>query len=162
MKKYIGDKKVIDIIVFGSFVKGKEVPNDIDIAIISNEKFEIDIPNFHVVFLKPLDFFNNPPSLVHTLFREGYSLKNNKYFSEIYKFLSKVLFRYELKNLNASTKVKIVNMLRGKGGNGLVKENSGDWLANQVFIVPVGNENIFERLFLNFKIKFNKFYLLIH
>ncbi len=162
LKKYLKNKKILDIIVFGSFVKGKEVPNDIDIAVISDEKFEINIPNFHVVFLKCSDFFNNPPTLINTLFREGYSLKNNKYFSEIYGFSSRVLYKYELRNLSASNKVKIVNLLRGKKEKGLVKENKGEWLANQIFVVPVENESIFERLFINFKIKYSKFYLLMH
>ncbi len=162
LKKYLKDKEILDIIVFGSAVKGKAVPQDTDIAVITN-KPGIKISGFHVSVLKPNDFFANPPSIIHTLLREGYSIKNKCSFSQIYKFSNKVLFKYELISLKPSIKVKIVNILRGKNKEkGLVRENNGEWLANQVFILPVENENIFEKLFLNFKIKFKKFYVLIH
>lgn len=161
--KYLKDKNVLDIIVFGSLMKGKTSPNDIDIAIITKEDINVNIPNFHISLLKPEDFFINPPSIVHTLLREGYSLKNERPFCQIYKFSNKVLFKYELTNLKLSMKVKIVNILRGKNKEkGLVEESKGEWLANQVFFVPVGNEHILEKFFLNFKIKFNKYYVLIH
>jgi hypothetical protein len=95
--------------------------------------------------------------------REGYSLKNEKFLSENYKFLSRVLFVYELKNLNSSAKVKIVNILRGKHGEkGLVRDNEGEWLANQVFTIPLNADHLFEKFLINFKVKFKKFYLLIH
>ena len=162
LKKYLKDKEILDIIVFGSAVKGKAFPGDIDIAVITN-KTSIEISGFHASILNPKDFFINPPSLIHTLLREGYSLKNKCSFSQIYKFSNKVLFKYELVNLKPSLKVKIVNILRGKNKEkGLVKENNGEWLANQIFTVPVENENIFEKFFLNFKIKFKKFYILMH
>ena len=161
LKKYLKDKEILDIIVFGSAVKGKNFPRDIDIAVITNK--QIEISGFHTSVIRPEDFFVNPPSIVHALLREGYSIKNKCSFSQIYKFTNKVLFRYELVNLKSSLKVKIVNILRGKNKEGgLVNENKGEWIANQVFIIPVTNENIFEKFFLNFKIKFKKFYVLIH
>ncbi|MDP3026307.1 MAG: nucleotidyltransferase domain-containing protein [Nanoarchaeota archaeon] len=163
LKICLKDREILDIVVFGSAVKGKTLPEDIDIAVITKKQTKVDIKGFHVSILIPEDFFVNPPSIVHTLLREGYSLKNEKPFSEIYKFSNKVLFKYELTNLSPSKKVKIVNILRGKKGeNGLVKENFGEWLANQVFIVPVGSEHIFSQIFVNFGVKFNKFYILIH
>lgn len=163
LAKYLKDRDILDIVLFGSSVKGKASPEDIDIAVISKKEVSLNIQDFHVSILKPEDFFVNPPTIINTLLREGYSLKNNKPFSEIYKFLSRCLFVYNLSGLNPSLKVKIVNMLRGKRKNlGLVCENGGEWLANQVFLVPVGKENIFERVFVNFKIKFKKSYILIH
>ena len=163
LKKYLKDKEILDIIVFGSFVKGKAEPRDIDIAVVSDKKESIDIKGFHVSNLKPSDFFVRVPSLVHTLLREGYSLKNNKFLSEVYKFSNRVLFSYSLTSLKPTDKVKIVNVLRGRTGEkGLVLENGGGWLANQVFLAPIGTDNIFEKFFLNFKVKFNKSYILIH
>lgn len=162
LKKYLKDKEVIDVILFGSFVKGKQSPGDIDIAVIIKKDASIVIPGFHVSILKPEDFFKSL-SLINTLFREGYSLKNNKPFSELYKFLSRILFVYELSNLKQSKKVMIVNILHGKNNNqGMVKENSGEWLANQVFIVPIDKNYIFEKFFLNMGVKFKKLFLLMH
>jgi len=163
LRKYLKDKEILDIILFGSVVKGKAYPEDIDVAIITKKSMKRDIPGFHISLLRPEDFFINPPSIIHTLLREGYSLKNETSFSQIYKFSNKVLFKYELISLTPSLKVKIVNILRGrKEEKGMVEMNNGEWLSNQVFFVPVENENIFERFFINFKIKFKKFYVLMH
>src|SRR3989339_943643 len=141
-------REILDIIVFGSAVKGKVIPSDIDIAVISEKIMNVNLSNFHIICLKPIDFFKNPPPIITTLLREGYSLKNNKPFSEIYSFLSRVIFIYELKGLDSSGKVKIVNNLRGiREEKGMVEQNKGEWLANQVFIVPVENEHIFEKFF---------------
>lgn len=163
LKKELKDKEILDIVVFGSVVKGKEKPNDIDIAIISNEDISINNHSIHTSLIKPQDFFINPPAIINTLFREGYSLKNEKPFSQLYNFSNKVLFKYELSSLNLSRKVTAVNVLRGKNKEeGLVKSNKGEWLANQVFFAPVENEHIFQEFFKNFKINFKKFYVLIH
>lgn len=163
LKKYLGDRETTDIIVFGSFAKGKANPNDIDIAVITSKSERIEIPGFHVSMLKPEDFFINPPSIAHTLLREGYSLRNNKTLSELYKFSSRALFSYELKALNLSKKVKAVNMLRGKSGEkGIVEESGGEWLANNVFLLPVGKDSLLERFFTENNIKFKKHYVLIH
>jgi hypothetical protein len=100
--------------------------------------------------------------LVHKLFKEGYSLKNEKYFSELYRFSNKILFKYDLVSLSPSIKVKVVNVLRGKNREkGMVEENSGEWLSNQVFFVPVEIGSLFEMFFLNMKVKFSKFFVLI-
>lgn len=162
LKKYLKDKEILDIVVFGSAVKGKEIPRDIDIVVITEKDFKANLSGFHVSVLNPKDFFK-PISLSHTLLREGYSLRNEKPFSEIYRFSNKVLFKYELVSLSPSLKVKVVNVLRGKNKEkGMVEENSGKWLSNQVFLSPIEKEYLFERFFLNMKIKFNKFFVLIH
>ncbi len=166
LSRIIAKESILDVILFGSAIKGKPNPHDIDIAIISENEADRDMPcpdGFHFSFLKPLDFFRERPTILNTLFREGYSLKFKRPFSELYGFNNKALFSYQLKGLNSSKKVKIVNILRGKKGKkGLVAEKNGNWLANQIFTVPIGNMNIFEKFFLNFEIKFIKYYVLMH
>ncbi len=163
LKKYLKQKEILDIIVFGSAVKGKAVPNDVDIAIISDKDLKINIKKFHISILSYKDFFIKSPRIINTLFKEGYSLRHNKFLSEVYNFSNKILFKYELSNLKPSIKVKIVNVLRGKNKQeGMVKENKGEWLANQVFIAPIESNHLFESFFINFKVKFNKFHVLIH
>ena len=166
LNEIIKKEDILDVILFGSTVKGKSNPRDIDIAIISEKKIDTNTGNlrgFHFSYLNPLYFFRKRITLLNTLFREGYSLKFNKPFSELYGFRSKVMFIYELKGLKNSKKVSFVNILRGKKGNkGLVVENGGNWLANQVFVVPINNELLFEKFFVTHGIKFMKYYLLIH
>jgi len=163
LKKYLKDKEILDIILFGSFAKGSQSPSDIDIVFITRKTIETNIPDIHITTLTPEDFFNNPPTLINTLLREGHSLKHNKPFAESFNFSPKTLFNYSLSSMKSSIKVKIVNALRGKKNEqGLVLEHKGEWIANNVFIIDPTNESLFEKLFLNFKIKFQKRYILMH
>jgi len=158
--KYLKNNGVVDIVLFGSFVKGKALPKDVDVVVIGEK---IKIEGFHVSYLSLNDFVVNPPMLVRTILKEGYSLRYNKPFSARFKYLSKSLYKYDLKGLSASEKVKIVNFLRGKKGDkGLVVERGGEWLVNQVFFAPVGEDHVFEKFFINMKVKFKKYDLLMH
>lgn len=160
-KPHLEKKEILDIIVFDSAFSEKEVSSDIDVTIIAKENIKISVPGFHITLLASKDFFKQN-SLFHKLFKEGYSLKNGEYFSEIYKFSNKILFKYDLVSLSPSLKVKVVNILRGKNKEkGMVEQNSGEWLSNQVFFVPIEMGSLFEMFFLNMKVKFSKFSVLI-
>ena len=163
LKPFLKKKEIIDVILFGSFVKGKPLPRDIDVAIISELDIKPNVDGFHFSVLKPSEFFTKPPMLATTLLREGYSLRTDRPFSENLGFKSRVMFVYNLTSLNSSEKVRIVNNLRGKGGaKGLVEEYGGEWLSNSVFISPLNNGYIFEQFFLTNKVKFKKSNILIH
>jgi len=163
LNNYLKDKEILDIILFGSFVKGKAVPNDIDIAFVTNKNINPKIKNFHISIIKPSEFFHKIPTLATTLLKEGYSIKNKKTLAENLKFKNKTLFNYSLTSLKNTQKVRIVNLLRGKNKSpGMVKELGGEWLANHVFISPIKSEHLFEKFFINNKIKFKKSHLLIH
>lgn len=163
LSKLLKDKEILDIIVFGSAIKGKASPNDIDIAIISDKSFSPGIEGYHVSQISPREFFLSHPTLASTLLKEGYSLKHNCFLSEKLRFKPRILFSYSLSDLSASKKVQFVNILRGKSGTkGLIEESKGEWLANQVFVLPIENDYLFEKLFQNFNIKYKKSYILMH
>lgn len=162
LRNILKDKEIFDIILFGSVIKGKAIPEDIDIALITNKSIP-KIEGFHASIIKPEEFFKENLSLANTLLREGYSIKHGKFLAELWNFKNKILFVYELSSLSASKKVQIVNILRGKNKHeGMVSSYKGEWLANQVFTIPIEAGHIFEKFFLNFSIKFKKFYILIH
>lgn len=162
LKKLVNKKEVLDVVLFGSSVKGKFNPNDIDVAIITKKEIESELSNeFHTSLVSIEDFFK-PIPLINTLLREGFSIKHNKPFSEVFNFSNKSLFIYDLKKLPNTKKVKLVNILHGKKNKGLVEQNNGKWLSRQIFLVPVENETIFMELFSKFKIKYTKSYVLIH
>ncbi|MCX6742444.1 MAG: nucleotidyltransferase domain-containing protein [Candidatus Pacearchaeota archaeon] len=166
----LSNKEVIDLIVFGSAVKGKSLPRDIDLAVLFYHSPTRDIldniqkiDQFHISVVTAKDFFINPHLLINALLREGYSIKNKKSLSENLKFSSRVLFSYSLSSLSASNKVKVVNALRGKKGKpGMVKKNNGEWIVNQAFTVPIFADSLFEEFFNNLKIKYKKSYILMH
>ena len=54
LKKYLRDKEILDIVIFGSAIKGKLSPRDIDIAIISEDIINFDIAGFHISVLKQI------------------------------------------------------------------------------------------------------------
>lgn len=162
LKNVLKDKRIIDIIVFGSFVKGKPNPKDVDLAIISEHDSREEIEGFHISSIKPVNFFYHPPTIITTIIKEGYSLKENKPFAEVLRYKSKVLFVYNLTSLSNSQKVKIVNSLRGKNGQGLVEENGGEWLSNNVFLSNINSEYVFEQFFIFQKVKFKKLNVLIY
>ena len=162
LKEFIENKEVLDVILFGSFVKGKKEYADIDVAILGEIKSEKEISGFHLNFITLDELWNKYALMFNTLIREGYSLRHNKMVSEYFRFKSRTLFSYNLLGLSPSEKVKAVNMLRGIGTRkGLVEELGGSWIANQVFTINPENSNIFEKFFVNFKIKFTKSSLLI-
>lgn len=162
IKGLIEDKDVLDVILFGSIVKGKVDPNDIDIAIISEKEKSKFIPGFHIISIKPKDFFVNPPTLVTSLLREGYSLKNDKTLAENLRFEPKVLYTYVLKSLSASNKVRIARILHGAENNkGMVAEHSGSWISNQVFMISPTQDYLFEQFFIQNEIPFTRKYMLV-
>ena len=163
LKQLINDTNVIDIILFGSYVKGKANPRDIDLALIVREKKSYIYEGFHVSIITANEWFTNHPSLATTLLREGYSIKNNKYLAESLLFKPKALYSYKLNNLNNSKKVRIVQILRGnKKEKGMIEKYNGEWLSNQVFIIPPEADSLFERFFTYQEINFEKKYILIH
>ena len=163
LKNILRDKEVLDVIIFGSFVKGKAIPGDIDIAVITDKPLRENLDGFHVSILRPEDFFLNPPTLVNTLLREGYSVKYEKFFAERYKFSGKTLFTYKVASLKPSVRVKVVTTLRGRKKDvGMVKTLNGEWLADQVFIVPIEVTHLFEKFFLNFSVSFKRYTILIY
>ena len=163
LRPILRNNDVIDVILFGSVVKGKTLPRDIDVAIISEEDIKPNVEGFHFSVLKQREFFKNQPTLVTTLLREGHSLRLGKPFCEGFRFKSGVMFVYNLTSLNSSEKVRIVNLLRGKGGGeGLVKEYRCEWISNNVFIAPLEGEYIIEQFLIKNKVNFKKSHILIH
>lgn len=163
LKLFIKDSEIIDIIIFGSSAKGKSSPKDIDIALITDKKITKQLEGLHISIIRPKEFFQNPPSIATTILREGFSIRNNKPYAEAIRFNSKTLFIYILKNLNASNKVRISRILHGnKKDKGMVEKEDGKWLSNQVFTTPIEKDYLFEQFFIQNRINFNKYNLLIH
>jgi predicted nucleotidyltransferase len=157
------NKEIEDVILFGSYAKGRESAGDIDILILSDKDIKKEYKGFHLTTMSIRELFMKFPVMINTVLKEGYSLRYNRKIAEYFKFSNKVLFSYDLSGLNASEKVKIVNILHGKNKEkGMVEQNGGEWIANRVFIIPPESGNVFEKFFINFKIKFNRRFLLMH
>lgn len=160
------NKEIVDIVLFGSSVRSKTLPEDIDICVIGIridnnliEKFENAIKKIHkkihISSLSLKDFLRG--SLWKTIFHEGYSLIRNKEISELLGFKSFVIFWYNLKNLKQKEKVKFYYALRGrKMEEGLLKKLNGIYLGKGVIAVPLKYEDDIRDLFMKWKIPCNR------
>jgi len=142
LKQYLENEDIVDIVVFGSSVKGKIMPNDIDIAVLVKKKLSFSLlkeikkslgKNGHIQQVSINDYDNQ---LFAILLREGHSIKHKKYIHELYGIKPKYLYTYSLKSLSASQKVMF--------HRGIKTISDVDRLSNRVVMVPVDNANEFE------------------
>ncbi len=162
VKKLLSDE-IVDIVIFGSSVKEKSQPGDIDIAIIFRHHANIDIikkfqdalgEKCHVSAV-PIDhFFTKSHSLAKTILFEGISLLTNKPLSENFDLKPFVLYTYDLSKQDALTKVKFVYLLKGRTGDGLIKNVGGRYISPSSFIVPVSKDEEILEVFKTWNIKF--------
>jgi predicted nucleotidyltransferase len=162
---------VADILLFGSAVKGKSNPNDIDLCIVFRDKVDLNIvkeaelilgDKFHVSSLVVDNFFTKIHSLAKTILFEGKSILTNKNLSETLGLNSSLLFSYSLSKEDNSKKVRFVYLLRGRGDDkGLVNKWGGEFISNSAFILPVDKDNEAQEVFNSWKINFKRRRLLL-
>jgi len=141
LRKWLkNNKEVIDVILFGSFVKNKIKPNDIDIALLMNEKknevradLKKIIPNADITLLSLEDYSH---VIFLTLIKEGYSIKEDNYLHNIYRTKPVKIYRYNLKQLTSSKKVMFERALKN------IKDI--ERLSNRVILVPLERSGEFE------------------
>jgi len=162
IKKWIKDEKAIDVVLFGSSVRGKVNPNDLDFCIIikdSDEKRAIYIVDAlgkltdslkikaHISIITSSSFLSGN-TLAKTILSEGFSIKKNIKFSSIFGFQNKSLFVYTLKNFSPSKRVKFHYLLKGRyGAKGILKEVEGKFIGTGSIIVPTEKEDVLKEVF---------------
>ncbi len=144
LKKY----RIQDIIIFGSAVKGKTVPGDIDAALLVKEKNEKTIEAVKDEFGKIIDYkidfvvlsiedIYSPVWL--SILKEGFSVAKGKFLHEIYGIEPSVLFKYGLKSLDRVKKVQFA-----RGLNEILKDTKGTRLLRTIVLIPLKNSLRFE------------------
>jgi len=166
LRKIIKKYDFEDIIIFGSFVKGKTTPRDIDICLIFKENVNLisikEIQSelgerFHVSSLSADNFFNKKHNLAQTLLFEGISAKSGKRLGEIYSLDPYGLYYYNISDMKKSDKVRFVYLLKGrKNGKGIVSEFNGEFLVNGCFIVPVEKDSEMLEIMNKWNVKFSR------
>jgi len=157
------NKKIIfDIVLFGSIVRGKYKPEDVDVAVIFKEKIprtKIDsivsqLKNFHTEYIFLDEIYSEP--VWQTLISEGFSLTKNKFLHEILGMKSWFLFTYNLDNLIPTEKPKFFNAVFGRTkGTGLLKELGGRSLGRGAIIVPLENVDKMREILDRWKVNYN-------
>lgn len=143
LKKYDSIKYII---IFGSYVKGREDPKDIDLALIVTEKDlklldlikkELITDKIHLEFINLEDIFFN--SLFLSLINEGYSIKKDKFVREILNIRPMKLYAYNLKHLNKSKKT-----LFGIALKHTLKKIKGEKVSIGSVLIPINQVSYFE------------------
>lgn len=129
-------KEIIDILLFGSTVKGKITASDLDVAIITSGmaergaiKEEIRLVLKKKIDLQVVTIADYDQFIWITLLREGYSVKHQQYLYEKQGIKPVVLYKYSLKPLGASKKVMFERALKNFKGV--------ERLSNRVILVPI-------------------------
>ena len=169
-KKFVKQHKIFDVVIYGSAVKGKDEPRDIDIMLIfldRNLKERLDIvQNFKQVSKKInkldvksmnlKDIFDNKFLARQGVLLEGRSLINEVTLADRLGFKSYSIFSYNLKNLNHNEKTKFTYALIGRKEDGMIKKVEGEPLGKGAIIVPIENSIIFEEFLNQWNVKYNK------
>jgi predicted nucleotidyltransferase len=166
IKKWIKANKVLDVIQFGSSVRGSLRPNDIDICIflpVSREKESIDLvdslgkildDSFQINTLSDTAFAQGK-GLSKTLLSEGVSLLSGKPFSSVFGFYSKTLFTYSLQGLTSSERVRFHYVMRGRrDSEGMLTKLKAELLGDGVILVPTSSEDELSEIFKKWKCQY--------
>ena len=157
---------VMDIILFGSSIKGRLSPGDIDLAVIVEDKADIvkvqrsfdDLrEEIQITFVKFSDIINRHILLKQALVHEGFSIRFDKFVHDILGFEAFTLFTFSLKHLTQREKVRFQYALYGRGEElGLLQRVSGEKIAKGAIVVPVSSESEVEDFFKLWRVPFRK------
>ena len=156
-------KEIWDIVLYGSFIRGKYDSNDIDIAIILkdkiilNDKLELgqelklhisedNKKNIDIKCVDINDLLDSTFLARQGIIAEGYSLIDEVFLSEKFGFKTYALFIYSLKGLTNSQKKTFYYVLKGRRRQeGISKENIEE-LKPGVIKTPISFEEEFKEI----------------
>lgn len=167
-------KEILDIILFGSAIRGKEKPKDIDILILFKERENLDLSYELRKSIKKIGLvaeitgktYKNLLSVKflprEDILSDGYSLVLNKKLSESFGYNTFMLFRYSLKGFSQSQRMMFYYALEGRRKkDGMLKILNGIKFTNSVVLIPIENSEEFENFLKNWKMEIKKTRILI-
>src|SRR3989344_5419937 len=149
-------KEIFDIAIYGSFVKGKNDFNDVDIIIIFietnlekrleigqkfKERIKEEIKNIDIKTMNIKELFDANFLARQGLLIAGISLIKNKRLAEILGFKGYSLFTY---NLN------------GRNSEGIIKSLKGKQLGKGAVKIPIENSSQFSEFLDKWKVEYRK------
>lgn len=176
IENYLKKEGILDIILFGSSIKGKETPNDIDILVLYSKEdkaiydlvyalrkeLEKIYKNIDVVAEKYDDLFSSSFLAREAILSEGFSIKQKKYLAEGFGYTSFTLFKYELKGLSKSRRMQFYYSLYGRGkASGILKKNNCYKFSDSIIFSPIESSEIIKAFFDKWKIVYINFPILM-
>lgn len=162
-------KKVIDVVLFGSAMRGNMAPRDLDVCIIMPDTLEEkslelvdslgkiidhDGKKTHITLLTATAGVRGN-TLLKTLLEEGWSIFHKKSFSKIWGYENKTLFVYSLKHFSPSQRVRFHYLLHGRYGmRGVLKEVGGKLVGTGTIVAPTENEDVLEGILKQWNVSY--------
>ena len=147
LKKLLKRYELIkDIILFGSYTKGRSNPKDIDLAFIVKEKDiglvgaikdKLNAPYFHLEFIVVDDIYLSP--LFLSLLNEGYSIKKGDILRNALNIRPMRIYTYNLKHLGKSRKTLFGIALKKN-----LKKVHGEKIGAGAVLIPISQTSYFE------------------
>jgi len=138
---------VKDIILFGSIMRGKEKPSDIDIMIVFidsvNKSIEYELKqqlekNVSLISKTEKSYILESFDAREGILFEGFSLINNKPICSDFGFIAFGNFLYDTSKLNNTTKTRFYYALNGRNGSqGVASTLKAIKISDNNILVPV-------------------------
>lgn len=148
LKKLIKD--VEDIIIFGSVVRGKNKPQDIDVVVVFKNKVNKDMEykirkeleknynNISIISKTQKDLLSNAFDAREGILFEGISLLSGEIISNKYGFSSLGMFKYNFKGWDQLRKTKFYYALNGRmGQKGILESLECVKLSDNLILAPL-------------------------
>ncbi len=180
VRAFVGNhREVFDVVLYGSTVIGKPLPNDIDIMILTKARLHpVEVRSLVLELKAELkgilpgkrldvramgleDLFdpNNLASLGVVI--EGLSLTRGKPLAELMNGEAYTLFRFTLRGMERKNRVRFQYALRGRDGKGgILKELGALQLGAWVILVPIWNTYRFKEFLDLWGVGYEAFILL--
>ena len=148
-----------DIVLFGSFLREKTRPADIDIALLVQEKDENQLEKIEeeirsllpehgiditVLTLKDLYF-----PLWISIIQEGWSIAKEQYLAQLYEIEPVKLYKYSIKHMTPVQKVQF-----DRGLKKMTENLQGIRLTRAVILIPLQKSEAFEAFLKTWKIEY--------
>ena len=174
IRGFLKTEGILDVILFGSVVRGKDEPNDIDLLVVysskvDNEKnyelrknLEKEGLKVHVVAESYEKLFSSAFLSREGVLTEGYSLRNDSFVFASFGFSSMVFFRYYLRGKSDSDRMRFYYGLYGRGGEKGVLDSFGAVkFSDGVVTCPIEKVDDMRNFFRKWEIKFDEFSVLL-
>ncbi len=171
-KKNKGD--ILDIVLFGSSVRGKQKPNDLDILILFKEKENLDIS---YELKKELEFLEIPLQIISKTYfslrdnnfkakeaylSEGISLIKKQPIAESLGYSNFILFKYQLMDFNQSKRMQFQYALYGRDKrSGIIQRLKLTKFADGAILSPLESADEVASFLNSWNIKYDSHPLLI-
>lgn len=164
------ERFLVDIFLFGSALKSKEKPGDVDvIALFRDRNFEkMEDILYSIkkigdglgldIHVEPIIVDNVFGEKVYTsIIHEGFSIRFMKFVRDALNFRSYILFTYNLEGKKQSEKVRFSYALYGrKKGGGLLGALKGKVVGKSSILVPVEKQEAIKPFFVEWGVRYKE------